>query len=207
MRTVLMVMMVSVVSLSSRAQSHEAQQLLLNWQKLAQLKGILKNMYKGYDVLSKGYTRIQNIAEGNHTLHKNFLDGLLQVSPVVRKYKKVGDVIDDQSKIPHGQKEAMKYFRGCGSFSDEELAYLTTVYQRLLRESLKTLNELVLVMTSGELRMSDHERIQAIDRIYVDMQDKLHFLYAFNKTTKALSLQRKREVISIELSRRQHGLK
>ena len=75
------------------AQSYEAQQLLLNWEKLAQLKKILDNMYKGYQVLSYGYTTIKDISEGNFNLHHAFLEGLLQVSPTVLKYKRVVDIV------------------------------------------------------------------------------------------------------------------
>src|SRR5690242_21852837 len=83
----------------SFGQSQEAKQLLLDVEKLAQLKQMLASMKKGYDILHKGYTSIKNISEGNFNLHKTFLDGLLQISPAVRKYKKIADIIDFQIKI------------------------------------------------------------------------------------------------------------
>ena len=52
------------------AQSAEAQQLLLNVEKLSQLKSILKNMYKGYEVVSKGYNAIQDISKGLQAISK-----------------------------------------------------------------------------------------------------------------------------------------
>jgi len=207
MRTVLILSFGIMLNFPGRAQSIEAQQLLLNWEKLAQFKSILKNMQKGYEVLSGGYTRIKNISEGNYSLHQDFLDGLLEVSPGVRKYRRVGDVIAYQSTILRQQKEALTYFNRCGSFSSEELAYLGAVYNRLLQESLKTLDELGMVITSGKLRMSDEERLTAIDRIYADMQEKLHFIYAFNKSTWVLSLQRINETASMERAKRLQGLK
>src|SRR4051812_48291730 len=82
-----------------QAQEQEIQQLLLNVEKLAQFKKILQGMYDGYEILQKGYTAIKNISEGNFTIHQTFLDGLLAVSPAVRKYKRVSDVIDYQVRI------------------------------------------------------------------------------------------------------------
>src|SRR5882672_6143961 len=87
------------ISLQAFPQSQEAQQLLLNWEKLTQLKKILNDMYSGYKIVYKGYTTIKDISEGSFTLHKDFLDGLLQVSPAVRKYKRVTDIISYQLKI------------------------------------------------------------------------------------------------------------
>src|SRR4051812_4125515 len=80
-------------STQSKAQEQEIQQLLLDVEKLAQLKNILTDLKKGYEILSGGYQTIKNISEGNFNLHQTFLDGLLQVSPVVRNYKRVADII------------------------------------------------------------------------------------------------------------------
>src|SRR5687768_17492678 len=92
-------MFICFVSKSTYAQSFEAQQLLLNVEKLAQLKQILSDLKKGYGIVSAGYNTIKNISEGNFKLHQVFLDGLLQVSPVVKKYKRIVDIISNQTKI------------------------------------------------------------------------------------------------------------
>ena len=68
-----------------KAQSYEAQQLLLDVQKLSQLKQMLADLKKGYEVLYEGYTNIKNISKGSFDLHQAFLDGLLEVSPAVKK--------------------------------------------------------------------------------------------------------------------------
>ena len=85
-------------SYTSNAQSAEIQQLILDWQKLAQLRKILSNMYKGYEIVSKGYSAVKDISEGNFSLHETFLDKLLQVSPVIKEYKRVADIINCQQK-------------------------------------------------------------------------------------------------------------
>ena len=81
---------------SAKAQSQEAQQLLLNVEKLSQLKNILSDMKKGYQVISGGYNAIKDISQGNFSLHGIFLDGLMLVSPEVKKYRRVADIISYQ---------------------------------------------------------------------------------------------------------------
>ena len=54
------------------AQSAEIQQLILDWQKLTELRKILNNMYKGYEIVSKGYSAGKDISEGNFSLHETF---------------------------------------------------------------------------------------------------------------------------------------
>lgn len=67
------------------------------------------------------------------------------------------------------------------------------VYGNLFKLSLRNLDELATVITANKLRMSDDERLESIDRIYADMQDKLVFLRNFNANTSVLSVQRSKE--------------
>ena len=188
------------------AQSEEVQQLLLNVIKLEQLKKILNNMYDGYKVLTKGYNTIKTIAEGNFSLHKVFLDGLLQVSPGVRKYKKVADIINYQLQLVKTVKPAVNKFRATGLFNETELNYMARVYGDLFNRSLQQLEALTMVITAGNLRMSDDERLKAIDRIYFNISDQLAFLHAFNTENNLLALQRGRVMVDTKLSKRISGL-
>lgn len=175
------------------AQSDEAQQLLLNVEKLAQFKQILSDLKKGYQIISSGYSTIKNLSQGNFNLHKTFLDALMEVSPAVRKYKKVGDIINDQILIVKEYKNAFRRFKQDNNFNPAEIDYLGKVYTNLFKQSLNNLDELTIVITANKLRMSDDERLAAIDRIYNDMQDKLMFLRHFNNNTTILAVQRARE--------------
>lgn len=175
------------------AQSEEAQQLLLNVEKLAQLKQILSDLKEGYTIVSTGYNTIKNISQGNFSLHKTFLDGLLEVSPAVKKYRKVGEIINFQISIVREYKNAYKRFSSDGNFSVKEMGYLSNVYANLFNQSVKNLEALTTVVTANRLRMSDDERLKAIDNIYDDMQDKLIFLRHFNNNTTILAIQRARE--------------
>lgn len=188
-------------------QSQEAKQLLLNVEKLAQLKLMLSHMKTGYQILEKGYTSIKNISQGNFNLHRDFLDGLLQVSPAVKQYSKVADIIRVQLKLVKESKAALAEFRGSKQFTITEIEYLGNVYANLLKECLKTLDELAMVVTAGKLRMSDDERLQAIDKIYDEVMEQYTFLNEFNNGTAILSLQREKEKMDIDLMRKVHGLK
>lgn len=80
------------------AQSQETQQLLLNVEKLSQLKNILSDMKRGYSVITNGYNSVKNIAKGNFSLHEVFLDGLMLVNPEIKKYRRIADIINYQKK-------------------------------------------------------------------------------------------------------------
>jgi DNA repair ATPase RecN len=204
---ILSVIFSSVVgSIQANAQSYEAQQLLLDWQKLSQLKNILSDLYKGYEIISQGYETIKNISQGNFSLHQLFLNGLLQVSPAIQKYKRIADIISGQLQIVKEYKTAWNHFKEDKNFSVDELDYLQRVYSNLVNESLKNLDDLITVVTAGTLRMSDDERLKVIDKIFEQVTDQLSFLRSFNNSTALLSLQRAKEQDDVDVSRKLHNV-
>jgi hypothetical protein len=190
-----------------KAQSEELQQLILNLQKLNQFRAILTNMYKGYQILTKGYNTIKDLAEGNFKLHQIFLDGLLEASPTVKKYKHVGDIITLQLQLVKEYKNSFRQFLSAGVFNTDEIQYLQDVYQNLVDRSLKNMDELLMIITSGQLRMNDAERLNAIDRIYTDMQDKIQFLRYFNDKTTLVIIQKKKGLKDVDDLSRLFGIK
>ena len=191
--------LIALTTCPAKSQAFVIQQLILNIQKLNQLKSILQEMYKGYQILSTGYNTIKNLSEGNFSLHQLFLDGLLEVSPTVKKYKKVADIVTLQLEINRQYKNALSKFRDGQVFSSKELEYIESVYAGLANRSSKNLEELLMVIAANELRMNDAERLNAIDRIYDEMKDKQNFLKHFNQKTTLLGAQRKKEITDYQM--------
>lgn len=202
----LLVLFITVPIYKASAQSQEVQQLILNIEKLSQFKQILSDMKKGYQMLEGGYNTIKDISQGNFSLHKAFLDGLMAVSPTVRNYYKAAEIVDYQLKLVNEYQSAYNRFRHDGNFNASEIGYLGRVYDRLSKEALRNLDELLLVITAGEARMSDDERLQAIDRIHAEMADKLVFLRRFNNDTSLLALQRAKERNDAQTVQRIYGI-
>jgi hypothetical protein len=184
------------------AQVEEAKQLILDIEKLVQLKQILSDLKKAYDILSGGYNMIIDISKGNFNLHKDFLDGLLAVSPAVQQYKRIAAIIQLQAQLVKEYKNALSKFRGKNWFTPTELDYISGVYDRLAVNSLDNLDDLLNVITANKLRMSDDERLKEIDRIFIDVQGKLVFLRHFNNSASLLGIQRSREQNDVDVMRR-----
>jgi len=200
-------LMMQFMPFKAVAQYEEMQQLALNIEKLAQFKQILSDMEKGYEILTGGYKAVKEMTQGNFTLHKTFLDALMQVSPTVKKYKRVGDIINYQMVLVQESKLAFKRFVSSENFSEKEIVYFEKVYNNLFKESLRNLDELTTVVTANKLRMSDDERLEAIDAIYLSMQDKLLFLRNFNTSTSILAVQRAKERKDVNVLRGIYELK
>jgi hypothetical protein len=194
--------------LCSQAQSvaDVIQQLVLDYQKLAGLKNILGQMYSGYTVLSKGYGAVKDVAQGNFSLHEVFLDGLYLVSPTVRKYPRITDIINDQAQLVSEYKSASATFHQDQHFSADELAYMMNIYNNLISQSLKNLDDLSMIVTDSKLRMSDAERLTAIDRIYLESHNELSYLRKFNDQAARITWQRAQGMADRQSIRSIYGL-
>jgi hypothetical protein len=89
-----------------------------------------------------------------------------------------------------------EYKSASGSFNDDrhfspaELAYMMNIYQNLVSQSLKNLDDLSMIITDSKLRMSDAERLAAIDRIYLESHSQLSYLRKFNDQAAKIAWQR-----------------
>ncbi len=186
------------ITVKSFGQAQEIEQLILNIEKLTQFKAILSDMKTGYQIYQQGYGAISGISKGNFDLHNVFLSGLMAVSPTVRNYARVADIISQQARLVSEYKRNYAHFRQSGSFSIDELAYMSNAYSKLINQSLNDLDELATILTAGKLRMSDAERLKSIDRLYASSSDQLNFLRKFNRQGIVLSLQRTKDVNDIQ---------
>jgi hypothetical protein len=210
MKKVLIGLMILLGSIGTvqpaHAQAQELEELALDIQKLAALKSILKEMYDGYKILTTGYNAVKDISQGNFSLHKLFLDGLLTVSPTVKKYVRIVDIINSQLTIVTEYKTALAHFRGIQLFNNSDINYLQSVYNNVFNRSLQNLDELAMIITDNQLRASDAERISAIDRIYKDMEDKLEFLRQFDNNAGLLATQRQKALEENQSLQRLYGI-
>ncbi len=181
-------------------------QLSFDTEKLTSIKATLQEMYQGYENLEKGYTHIRDIVQGNFNLHKFFLDGLWILSPVVRDDPRITDILNKAYRIALGYKTATSNLYGSGVFSPQELDYIIGVYSSLLQQSLQAAEELTMVSTDNQLRMSDDQRLQALDRIDVTITGQLVFLQQFSNSLSIQAAQRMKEANSINTLKSIYGL-
>lgn len=189
------------------AQAQEIQQLLLDIEKLTQMKSILSDMKTGYQIYEQGYGSISSLSKGNFNLHQTYLNGLLAISPAVKNYARIADILIMQASLISEYKRKQALFRQSGSFSVSELSYISDVYTRLVSQTLNDAGELADVLMAGKLRMSDAERIKAIDRIYTGSSARLQFLRSFNNQGVVISLQRVKEAGDTQTLNRLYGIK
>jgi hypothetical protein len=94
-----------------------------------------------------------------------------------------------------------------GQFTLDELDHCKVVFEKLLEECLENVDELYLVITTGELQMSEIERIKRIDQIYAKMQDNYSFCKSFGNECLVLVMQRLKEQAEITVEKKLNDIK
>jgi hypothetical protein len=203
-----MIGVLSVAGSPTRAQTIAdlVTQLVLDTEKLTSMKSTLQELYKGYEELDKGYTKIRDIAEGNFKLHKVFLDGLLAVSPAVQQSPRVLDIFNSEYSLVSEYTAASGRYPAGGPFTEQELGYIIGVLNTLLQRSTQAIEELTMILTADQLRMSDAQRLQAIDRIYTEVSGQLAFLRQFDNALAIQAAQRTKEANTINALKLLYGL-
>ena len=175
-------------------------------EQIAALQTYIGYAEKGYSIVSGGLKTIKNIKHGDFNLHNNFFSSLATVNPAIKKYTKVVAIIAMQISIAKQITNTIKSCKKSNMLMSSEIKYLSVVFNNLLGECAKNLDELFAVITNNEMHLKDDERIQRIDKLYEDMKDKQMFTTSFSHSAKGLSIQRMNDRNNIIISKKLHGL-
>ena len=176
-------------------------------QQIAALQVYISYAKKGYNIVSSGLHTIRDIKKGELNIHTAFFNSLKAVNPKIARYQKVADIISYQLRIIKQVKESLAYIRESKQFTIQEIEYNRKVFDFLLQECIESINELLSVITPGQLEMKDNERMVRIDKLYADLQDKYTFCNVMSEDMALLAFQRKGEYRDIEKSNLINGIK
>jgi len=182
------------------------EQLALDKEKLSSMKSTLDDMYKGYETLKVGYTHIRDIAQGNFNLHQLFLEALWVVSPSVSGDPRIRNILDMEYRIVTEYRTAVARWGRNPVFGAQEITYVSTLWSGLLNKSLQAVEELTLVLTDGQLQMTDAQRLQAIDRIESDIRGQYISLQRLDNNLAIQEAQRQKENNDINTLKSLYGI-
>lgn len=157
---------------------------------------------KGYEVASSGLGVVRDITGGEFNLHNVFITGLKQVSPAIRSDARIAEIIALQVSII----KAFGAIRKDDIFNVDELLYIADVADGVISECYNDLEELLLVITSGKLEMTNDQRLQRLNTIYDRMRDKSAFTQKFCGDAAVLIRQKQIEQNTIESLRRYYEI-
>lgn len=174
-------------------------------EQIAANKVYIEYAQKGYKIVTDGLHTIRDIKNGDFRLHFGFIDSLKVVNPKIRNSAQVAAILAAQLQLIRRAKQALEAVQESGQFTQEELDYCKKVFDNLLDACIQHLDELFMVIRSGEAAMSDDERLQRIEGIYVAIQEKSSFAASFSNEMIVLAIQRLTELTELDYSKHLKG--
>ena len=162
---------------------------------------------EGYKAAGKGLQTIGDIKNGDFNMGNLYFSSLKAVNPAIAAYPKAKDALLLQQATLGVISKSKRQASVSGAFSAGELSYIQSVYQRLAANCDQTVTELEAITSQGKLEMKDDERIERIDKLYLDTQNQYRFVMHFSEGLSVLAVQKSRNQREIEAISKQYNFK
>lgn len=139
-------------------------------------------------------------------LYQEYFDELWRVKTAITYYHRVKEIVNRQGQLIAAYKQAWGLLQKDTHFTPEELRHMQAVYTGLVEESLKSVDELSLVIQSFATQMSDQDRLRLIDHASASVDQSYGTLTRFNNQNMILSLQRARDAEDVDVVKKMYGL-
>ena len=176
-------------------------------QQIAALQVYGDYLKQGYDIVQKGWSLVDDIKHGDFDLHDNYFNSLRAIKEPIEYYSKVDSIRSLQLQILQLNDAINKFTQDNENIQSQEKEYISKVMSNLLTKCAENLDQLTTLTTNGSVEMKDDERLQRLDELYADMQDKYVFSQYFENSVKTLALARVKNVNDVNTSKLLYGIK
>lgn len=151
-------------------------------------------------------TEISEWVEKQRKLYDEYFQELWKVKAALAYYHRVKDIIEDQVAMVAEYKSSWATFRQDKNFTADELNYMADIYTGMMNESLKSLDQLFIVVNAFATQMGDAKRMEIINTAANSIEQNFLDLKEFNNQNKLISIQRAAAKGEIEYVKRLYGL-
>lgn len=123
-------------------------------------------------------------------LYKDYYDELQKVKSIITYYQRIKEISTKQSRLIAEYEKAWNLFKRDEHFKISELEYMEKVYDGILEESMKNIDQIFLIIESFSTQMSDLKRLEIINAAADQIDTNYNDLRLFNQQNVLLSLQR-----------------
>lgn len=139
-------------------------------------------------------------------IYEDYFEELWQVKAAIAYYKRITGIIHQQTVLVQEYKRAWGLLQGDKHFSRKELDHIYSVYSGMIDESLKSLDNIILLTQSFTVQMSDADRLELLNRAADDIEKTIMDLRAFTHQNRQTSLRRAKDLRDLESIKQLYGL-
>lgn len=157
---------------------------------IARLQVFLGYIKQGYLIVDGGLRLVGDIKRGDFNLHNDYFNHLKAVSPNVNKYSKAANILAIEIQMLQTYQSALSKFKHEPMLTSNHIGECKQIMVALLDDAMFDITSLQIVLTNGSLGMTDDERVEQIDQIYLSVKHKEELLSSFLLTVQGTIRQR-----------------
>jgi hypothetical protein len=146
-------------------------------------------------------TEISDWSQKQKDLFSSYYQELWQIKTSIAYYSRISEMTQKQVALVNSYKQAWNLLKADKHFTADELTYMSNVYSGILQESVKDLDQILLVINPNKTQMPDAKRMEIINKSADHMDSNYNDIQQFNNQNEILSLQRasdENEVITLK---------
>jgi hypothetical protein len=146
-------------------------------------------------------TEISDWSQKQKDLFSSYYQELWQIKTAIAYYSRISEMTQKQVALVNSYNQAWNLLKADKHFTADELTYMSNVYSGILQESVKDLDQILLVINPNKTQMPDAKRMEIINKSADHMDSNYNDMQQFNNQNEILSLQRagdENEVITLK---------
>lgn len=151
-------------------------------------------------------TEIAEWTEKHRKLYADYYEELWKVKNTIAMYQRVRQVMDKQVRIVDEYKRCWNIFQNDEHFNDDEREYMAKIYSGIMDESVKNLDQILIVINSFKTQMTDGKRLEIIEQAASEIDQNYFDLKQFNTQNMLLSINRAKDDQEIDVVKKLYGL-
>jgi hypothetical protein len=152
-------------------------------------------------------TEIAEWTEKHRQLYKEYYDDLWKVRNTIASYQRVKQILERQVRLVDEYKRVWNIIKQDDHFTKDELEYMYRIYTGIMNESVRNLDQILVVVNSFKTQMSDAKRLEIINKCGEEIDRNYYDLKEFNNQNIQLSINRAKDAHEIETVKQLYGLK
>lgn len=149
---------------------------------------------------------ISNWTQKQKDLYADYFEELRKVKALISYYQRIRDINEKQAKIVANYNRTWAIVRSDKHFTVKEISYMGDVYSGILAETVRNIDQLMLVVNSFKTQMTDAKRLEIIKTVEDKVDGNYRDLMIFNQQNAALSIQRASGQNETEMVKKLYGI-
>lgn len=149
---------------------------------------------------------ITNWVQKQKDLYQEYYTELWQIKNAITYYQRVKDMIEKQAHLVGDYKRAYALVRQDNHFNADEVSHIYKVYDGILAQSIKNIDQIEMVINAFVTQMNDADRLRIIDEADRRIDENYNDLKQFTQENILISLQRSKDQSEINSVKMLYGI-